>query len=283
MSGLYNSNFSPARAASPQIRATQDFDSNQYLSELLAEHQKLGPFMQVLPICCRLLNQEIMRVSGMMPTQGFSELDRLRHRSPSPMASSNLMPNVAGTRLGGWNGIPQERLSGPPGMPMDWQGAPASPSSYTVKRILRLDIPVDTYPNFNFVGRLLGPRGNSLKRVEATTGCRVFIRGKGSIKDPEKEEKLRGRPGYEHLNEPLHILIEADLPASVVDIRLRQAQEIIEELLKPVQDESQDFIKRQQLRELALLNSNFREDSPGPSGSVSPFNTSGMKRAKTGR
>lgn len=49
-----------------------------------------------------------------------------------------------------------------------------------------------------------------------------------------KEEKLRGRPGYEHLNEPLHILIEADLPANVVDIRLRQAQEIIEELLKPV-------------------------------------------------
>lgn len=141
-----------------------------------------------------------------------------------------------------------------------------------------------------------------------------------------KEEKLRGRPGYEHLNEQLHILIEADLPANVVDMRLRQAQEIIEELLKPVvlnsiwsfimilfrtcntnhsilsirqliywclfllacqlanmQDESQDFIKRQQLRELALLNSNFREDSPGPSGSVSPFNTSGMKRAKTGR
>lgn len=50
-----------------------------------------------------------------------------------------------------------------------------------------------------------------------------------------------------------------------------------------VQDESQDFIKRQQLRELAMLNSNFREESPGPSGSVSPFNTSGMKRAKTGR
>ena len=49
-----------------------------------------------------------------------------------------------------------------------------------------------------------------------------------------KEEKLRGRPGYEHLNETLHILIEADLPANVIDIRLRQAQEIIEELLKPV-------------------------------------------------
>jgi protein quaking len=70
--------------------------------------------------------------------------------------------------------------------------------------------------------------------VEATTGCRVYIRGKGSIKDPEKEEKLKGKPGYEHLNEQLHILIEADLPIDIVDIKLRQAQEIIEELVKPV-------------------------------------------------
>lgn len=279
MSGLYNPNYSPARAASPQIRSTTDVDS-PYLTELLAEHQKLGPFIPVLPICSRLLNQEILRVSGMMSNQGYSDFDRLRYRSPSPMASSNM--SVGGTGLGGWNSITQERLSGHPGMTMDWQGTPASPSSYNVKRILRLEIPVDLYPTFNFVGRLLGPRGNSLKRVEATTGCRVFIRGKGSIKDPDKEEKLRGRPGYEHLNDPLHILIEADLPANIVDLRLRQAQEIIEELLKPV-DESQDYIKRQQLRELAMLNSNFREESPGPSGSVSPFNSSGMKRAKTGR
>jgi protein quaking len=80
----------------------------------------------------------------------------------------------------------------------------------------------------------------------------------------------------------LHILIEADLPIDIVDIKLRQAQEIIEELVKPV-DESQDYIKRQQLRELALLNSNLRENSPGPSGSVSPFNSNAMKRPKTGR
>ncbi|KAK9723770.1 hypothetical protein RND81_05G024000 [Saponaria officinalis] len=283
MSGLFNSNFSPARAASPQIRTPVSIpDDSQYLTELLAEHQKLGPFLQVLPICSRLLNQEILRVSGMLPGQGFGDFDRRQHRSPSPMASSNLVGNLHGGGYGGWNGMHQERLSNPPGMSMDWQGAPASPSSYTVKKIMRLEIPVDAYPNFNFVGRLLGPRGNSLKRVELSTGCRVYIRGKGSIKDPEKEEKLRGRPGYEHLNEPLHILIEADLAPHMVDIKLRQAKEILEELLKPV-DESQDFYKRQQLRELALLNSSFREDSPGPSGSVSPFNTSGMKRAKTGR
>uniref|UniRef100_A0A6N2KZP9 Uncharacterized protein n=1 Tax=Salix viminalis TaxID=40686 RepID=A0A6N2KZP9_SALVM len=246
MSGLYNPNFSPARAASPQIRSTPDVDS-QYLSELLAEHQKLGPFMQVLPVCSRLLNQDcsgsVSQLNALLcdrirndVQQGFGDFDRLRHRSPSPMASSNLLSNVGGTGLSGWNGLPQERLSGPPGMTMDWQGAPASPSSYTVKRILRLEIPVDTYPNFNFVGRLLGPRGNSLKRVEVTTGCRCTLEGK---------DQLRIQTRYS--------------------------------------DESQDFIKRQQLRELAMLNSSFREESPGPSGSVSPFNTSGMKRAKTGR
>ncbi|XXG40083.1 hypothetical protein AAC387_Pa01g0885 [Persea americana] len=281
MSGLYTHNFSPARAASPQIRNAPDIDS-QYLTELLAEHQKIGPFMQVLPICSRLLNQEIIRVSAMVSNHGFGDYDRLQHGSPSPMASASLGSNAGGMGLAPWNGLQQERLGVPQGMTMDWQGAPASPSSYVVKKILRLDIPVDTYPNFNFVGRLLGPRGNSLKRVEASTGCRVYIRGKGSIKDPGKEEKLRGRPGYEHLNDPLHILIEAELPFNVVDTRLRQAQEIIEELLKPV-DESQDIYKRHQLRELALLNSSFREESPRPSGSVSPFGNSGMKRAKTGR
>uniref|UniRef100_A0A9I9CCZ9 Uncharacterized protein n=1 Tax=Cucumis melo TaxID=3656 RepID=A0A9I9CCZ9_CUCME len=40
-------------------------------------------------------------------------------------------------------------------MTMDWQGAPASPSSFTVKRILRLEIPVDTYPNVNSIKKCL--------------------------------------------------------------------------------------------------------------------------------
>nr|GFA95765.1 KH domain-containing protein At2g38610 [Tanacetum cinerariifolium] len=39
-------------------------------------------------------------------------------------------------------------------------------------------------------------------------------------------------------------------------------------------NKSEDFIKREQLREQAVLNSNFREESPSRSGSVSPFNTS---------
>uniref|UniRef100_A0A6N2LIN4 Uncharacterized protein n=1 Tax=Salix viminalis TaxID=40686 RepID=A0A6N2LIN4_SALVM len=314
MSGLYTHNFSPVRA-SPLVRTAPDVDSGQYLAELLEEHQKFEPFMQVLPICSRLLNQEILRISGRTPNQGFSDFDRLQYGSPSPMANSDMISNNIGTGFNGWNGLQHERL-GPQGMSIDWQAAPASPSSHIVKKILRLDIPVDSYPNFNFVGRLLGPRGNSLKRVEASMGCRVYIRGKGSIKDPEKvmcfsfrtavslgltslipaeESNLLSLflfslilPVLTEFSFPFLLqrktahLIEAELPASVIDTRLRQAQEIIEELLKPV-DECQDMYKRQQLRELALLNLSYREDSPGGSGSVSPFTSSGMKRVKTGQ
>lgn len=45
---------------------------------------------------------------------------------------------------------------------------------------------------------------------------------------------MRGKPGYEHLNEPLHILVEAELPAEIIDARLIRAREILEDLLKPV-------------------------------------------------
>ncbi|KAF7080139.1 hypothetical protein CFC21_084266 [Triticum aestivum] len=160
-------------------------------------------------------------------------------------------------------------------------GSQGSSSGLIVKKTMRVDIPVDKYPTYNFVGRILGPRGNSLKRVEATTDCRVLIRGRGSIKDPAREEMMRGKPGYEHLNEPLHILVEAELPVEIIDARLMQAREILEDLLRPM-DESQDFFKKQQLRELAMLNGTLREEGMQRSGSASPFHNSlGMKRAKT--
>ncbi|KAM0040364.1 putative K domain, type 1 superfamily protein [Helianthus debilis subsp. tardiflorus] len=165
-----------------------------------------------------------------------------------------------------------------------WLGSQGSSSGLVVKRTMRVDIPVATYPNFNFVGRLLGPRGNSLKRVEASTDCR--------------EEMMRGKPGFEHLNEPLHILVEAELPVDIIDARLMQTREILEDLLRPVVetvvtririeavlcvlDETHDFYKKQQLRELAMLKGTLHEETVQMSGSVSPFNNSlGMKRAKT--
>ncbi|KAJ8761665.1 hypothetical protein K2173_004441 [Erythroxylum novogranatense] len=135
----------------------------------------------------------------MMSNQGFGDFYRLRHRSPSPMASSNLISNVAGTGLGGWNGLPLEWTS--------WNDnglakCPASPSSYTVKRILRLEIPVDTYPNSSTGSciRLLSPRKLKItikrrvqrqtKRAHIQNRLETFIGDLRGNFDPKNEPNL---------------------------------------------------------------------------------------------
>lgn len=49
-----------------------------------------------------------------------------------------------------------------------------------------------------------------------------------------QEEKLKGKPGYEHLSEPLHVLIEAELPEDIINSRLEHAVHFLESLLKPM-------------------------------------------------
>ncbi|WOL03628.1 KH domain-containing protein [Canna indica] len=269
------------------MRSPATSERERYLAELLAERQKLGPFLQVLPFCYRLLNQEIVRASSFPPNQTFVDHERIDHVSPLRLTGYHSF-NGGPMDLEGRSGMHTEeneyfhRMGVLQATTPVWNGTPGVTTSPIVKKVVRLDVPVDKYPNYNFVGRLLGPRGNSLKRVEATTQCRVYIRGRGSVKDTIKEEKLRVKPGYEHLNEPLHVLVEAEFTADIIDARLNQAVATLEDLLKPV-DESMDYYKKQQLRELAILNGTLREESPHMSPSASPFNSTGMKRAKTGR
>ncbi|XVF70976.1 hypothetical protein PTKIN_Ptkin11bG0205400 [Pterospermum kingtungense] len=279
-SAPHSPHLSGLRSAAAAASSAALLDQDKYLSELLAERHKLSPFMPVLPHTYRLLNQEILRVTTLLGNA--SVLGQSGLEQASPLASGGMFSN-GGVDMNGWTSRFQSEMSGlvQPSSAQNWLSSQGSSSGLIVKRTVRVDIPVDKYPNYNFVGRLLGPRGNSLKRMEANTECRVLIRGRGSIKDPVREEMMRGKPGFEHLNEPLHILVEAELPVEIVDARLMQAREILEDLLKPI-DETQDFYKKQQLRELAMLNGTLREEGSPMSGSVSPFHNSlGMKRAKT--
>ncbi|XP_077911310.1 KH domain-containing, RNA-binding, signal transduction-associated protein 2 isoform X6 [Halichoerus grypus] len=60
-------------------------------------------------------------------------------------------------------------------------------SNKNIKLSERVLIPVKQYPKFNFVGKLLGPRGNSLKRLQEETGAKMSILGKGSMRDKAKD------------------------------------------------------------------------------------------------
>ncbi|XP_014833898.1 PREDICTED: KH domain-containing, RNA-binding, signal transduction-associated protein 2 isoform X1 [Poecilia mexicana] len=126
-------------------------------------------------------------------------------------------------------------------------------SNKNIKLSERVLIPVQQYPKFNFVGKLLGPRGNSMKRLQEETGVKMSILGKGSMRDKEKEEELRksGETKYAHLCNDLHVLIEVFAPPGEAYSRMSHALEEIKKFLVP---DYNDEIRQEQLRELSLLN-----------------------------
>ncbi|CAL5429641.1 unnamed protein product [Camellia sinensis] len=128
------------------------------------------------------------------------------------------------------------------------------PADYRPPKLQKkLYIPMKEYPGYNFIGLIIGPRGNTQKRMEKETGAKIVIRGKGSIKEGRLGQKrdLKFDPAE---NEDLHVLVEAETQES-----LDAAAGMVEMLLHPV-DEGLNEHKRQQLRELAALNGTIRED-----------------------
>ncbi|XP_047191255.1 KH domain-containing, RNA-binding, signal transduction-associated protein 2 isoform X2 [Scophthalmus maximus] len=136
-------------------------------------------------------------------------------------------------------------------------------SNKNIKLSERVLIPVQQYPKFNFVGKLLGPRGNSMKRLQEETGVKMSILGKGSMRDKGKEEELRksGEAKYAHLSNDLHVLIEVFAPPGEAYSRMSHALEEIKKFLVP---DYNDEIRQEQLRELSLLNGS-EESSRGRS------------------
>ena len=67
-------------------------------------------------------------------------------------------------------------------------------------------IPAEEHPEINFVGLILGPRGNSLEAIKKRHGTMVAIRGKGSLKDGMSGITKDGKI-IDHLDEPMHAYI----------------------------------------------------------------------------
>ncbi|XP_005864266.1 PREDICTED: splicing factor 1 isoform X8 [Myotis brandtii] len=116
-------------------------------------------------------------------------------------------------------------------------------------------IPQDEYPEINFIGLLIGPRGNTLKNIEKECNAKIMIRGKGSVKEGKVGRKDgQMLPGED---EPLHALVTANTMENV-----KKAVEQIRNILKQVIEtpEDQNDLRKMQLRELARLNGTLRED-----------------------
>ncbi|KAI6246507.1 Branchpoint-bridging protein [Erysiphe necator] len=115
-------------------------------------------------------------------------------------------------------------------------------------------VPVNDYPEINFIGLLIGPRGNTLKKMETESGAKIAIRGKGSVKEG------KGRSDAAHTSnqeEDLHCLIMAD-----TEDKVNKAKTLIHNIIETAASipEGQNELKRNQLRELAALNGTLRDD-----------------------
>jgi splicing factor 1 len=124
--------------------------------------------------------------------------------------------------------------------PADYQRAKLSRKIY---------IPVNDYPGYNFIGLIIGPRGNTQKRMEKETNCKIAIRGKGSVKEGSKGKKI-----HSDENDDLHVLIMGER-----EDELDRAAKEVQSLLVPVDDMKNEH-KQKQLRELALINGTLRDD-----------------------
>ncbi|KAJ7982541.1 branchpoint-bridging protein [Quillaja saponaria] len=152
------------------------------------------------------------------------------------------------------------------------------PADYRPPKLQKkLYIPMKEYPGYNFIGLIIGPRGNTQKRMERETGAKIVIRGKGSIKEGRLQQKRDLKPDPSE-NEDLHVLVEAETREA-----LEAAAGMVEKLLQPV-DEVLNEHKRQQLRELASLNGTIRDEEfcrlcgePGHRQYACPTRTSTFK------
>ncbi|KAK3739013.1 hypothetical protein QZH41_010491 [Actinostola sp. cb2023] len=148
-----------------------------------------------------------------------------------------------------------------------------APSGPRVKLTEKVYAPVKEYPKFNFVGRVIGPRGMTLREIETQTGCKLLVRGKGSMKDKKLEEEKRGQPNYEHLDEELHVLISVEDTEERCIARLQKAVDRVQQLLRPV-EEGEDEIKKKQLKDLAFFKGTLRD--PGLAGAGPPLIPGGL-------
>lgn len=127
---------------------------------------------------------------------------------------------------------------------------------------------------FNFVGKLLGPKGNSLRRLQEETMCKMTVLGRNSMRDRVKEEELRNSkdPKYAHLNSDLHVEISTVAPPAEAYARIAYAMAELRKYLIP---DSNDVIRQEQLREL-MDNTHLGDDQKSVNfKKLSPHQTGG--------
>ncbi|XP_028399409.1 KH domain-containing, RNA-binding, signal transduction-associated protein 2-like [Dendronephthya gigantea] len=200
----------------------------KYIDALVAEKNSLDPSYHVHAV--RLLEEEIERVESGQKETSKDAMDNYNNNTPEGKAGIE----------------PRERKQ-------NYMRQYEREVEPCIKLSEKVMIPIKKYPKFNFVGRLLGPKGHTFKRLQNLTGCKMSILGRGSMRDREKEQELLESDDakHGHLKEDLHVLIEVEAPKAEAHGRLAAGIAEVQKFLIP---DPNDPIRQEQMRELAYLN-----------------------------
>lgn len=109
-----------------------------------------------------------------------------------------------------------------------------------VKVCKKILVPIYRHPNFNFIGKVLGPKGATLQNLCKTHKCHIYILGRGSTKDREKEAELlaSGDPQHAHFSGPLHVKVETVAPSYIAYGRVAAVIEELSRILQPIHEDT---------------------------------------------
>ncbi|KAK4475968.1 hypothetical protein MN116_001205 [Schistosoma mekongi] len=143
-------------------------------------------------------------------------------------------------------------------------------SNKPVKVRAKIEIPQAQYPTINFVGKLLGPGGQTLRAVQETTKTKMAILGAGSLRDEAKEKQLlsNGDPKYQHLKQKLHLQVDSLGPPSESCYRLAHALAEVRKIMLPEQTEptAQQWVQQSQALPATARNVPVRNMRPALRG-----------------
>ncbi|KAG0327440.1 hypothetical protein BGZ99_007660 [Dissophora globulifera] len=201
-----------------------------------------------------LLHTRLEEISRKLKTGDVLPVDRERSRSPEPVY------NAEGKRVNTreWRyrkKLEDERHSLIEGAFKKYPDfRPPADYKRPTKTMDKVYIPVKEFPEINFIGLLIGPRGNTLKKMESESGAKISIRGRGSVKEGKSRSDSASSANQE---EDLHCLVSAESEEKVA-----KAIQLINKIIETSASvpEGQNELKRMQLRELASLNGTLRDD-----------------------
>jgi splicing factor 1 len=121
------------------------------------------------------------------------------------------------------------------------------------KFLRKVYIPYKEYPTVNFMGMVIGPRGNTQKHLEKDTNCKISVRGRGakgsetSASGPATgAESLAQKKRREDDEDELHVQITSERLSE-----LEACVSLITDILKPPADDDQSAVRKLQLLQVS--------------------------------